>query len=112
MALLWGLKIALSISVKSLEIKGDSQLIVEATKGTMVAGWSIQAIIEDIQSLLAGLEEFTLQQVYREGNVVANNFGALGLDQEGLWCWRREDLLPPSALALLRSNLKDVHHGC
>lgn len=91
-----------------MEIEGDSLLIVEATKGMMVAGWAIQGVIEYILSLLTRLQEFTIQHVYKEGNAVANSLATVGLDREGLQCWRKEESFPPFVVALLRKDFNKI----
>lgn len=84
MALLWGLKIALSLGMKTMEIEGDSMLIVEATKGKMKMWWSLKGIMEDIFSLLNGLQDFSIQHVFREGNATTDSMAVVDLDIEGL----------------------------
>ncbi|XP_057820830.1 uncharacterized protein LOC131033605 [Cryptomeria japonica] len=83
LALFWGLKLALDINAKRLIIEGDSKLIIEATKGVSGISWMINNILKDIWSLIVWLEEFQIQHIYREGNLVVDSLDAIGLEMKG-----------------------------
>ncbi|XP_059067910.1 uncharacterized protein LOC131858631 [Cryptomeria japonica] len=88
LALFWGLKLALTIDAKILVIKGDSKLIIEATKGVSGISWMVRNILKDIWSMIVWLEEFRIQHICREGNSVADSLVAAGLEMKGMRCWR------------------------
>ncbi|XP_059064699.1 uncharacterized protein LOC131856791 [Cryptomeria japonica] len=84
MALLWGMKFAIAIGIRQLEIEGDSKIIVEAISGRSAAGWKVEAILRDVRMLLADLDSFTILHIYKEGNVVFDSMAIVGMLQEGL----------------------------
>ncbi|XP_059070113.1 uncharacterized protein LOC131859885 [Cryptomeria japonica] len=93
LSLFWRLKLGLGINVKRLIIEGDSKLIIEATKGVSRISWMINNVIKDIWSMIVWLEEFQIQHIYREGNVVADSLTTTGLELKGMRCWRHLDSL-------------------
>ncbi|XP_059070694.1 uncharacterized protein LOC131860314 [Cryptomeria japonica] len=93
LALLGGLKLALSTNIKKLIIEGDSKLIIEATKGTSRIRWRIKNVIKDIWSMIVWLEDFQIQHIYREGNGVVDSLATTRLEIKGIRCWRHLDSL-------------------
>ncbi|XP_057820158.2 uncharacterized protein LOC131033029 [Cryptomeria japonica] len=86
LALFSGLKLALDINAKRLIIEGDSKLIIEVAKGVLGISWMISNILKDIWSMIVWLEEFQIQHIYREGNLVADSLTAAGLEMKGMRC--------------------------
>ncbi|XP_057835840.2 uncharacterized protein LOC131046184 [Cryptomeria japonica] len=86
LALFWGLKLALGINAKILIIEVDSKLIIEATKGISGISWMINNVIKDIRSMIVWLEEFKIQHIYREGNVMVDSLAVTGLEIKGMRC--------------------------
>ncbi|XP_059077972.1 uncharacterized protein LOC131876559 [Cryptomeria japonica] len=84
MALLWGLKMANSIGIKHLEIEGDSQIIIDSTKGNALVGWRVEPILRDIRCFLVKMEDFTICHIFIEGNRAADSIAAEGRLQNGL----------------------------
>ncbi|XP_057871828.2 uncharacterized protein LOC131078175 [Cryptomeria japonica] len=93
-ALLWGLKMASDIGIKHLEIKGDSQVIIDSIKGNASSGWRVEPILRDIRCLLVKMEDFTIDHIFKEGNRAVNSMVAEGRLQMGLRYWRDPNLLP------------------
>ncbi|XP_059066358.1 uncharacterized protein LOC131857674 [Cryptomeria japonica] len=104
MALLWGLKMANSIGIKHLEIEGDSQIIIDSTKGNTSAGWRVEPIPRDIRCFLVKMEDFTICHIFREGNRAADSMVAEGRLQNGLRCWRDPNLLPITIKEILEKE--------
>ncbi|XP_059076661.1 uncharacterized protein LOC131875939 [Cryptomeria japonica] len=104
MALLWGLKMANSIGIKHLEIEGDSQIIIDSVKGNALVGWRVEPIMRDIRCLLVKLEDFTIRNIFREGNRAADSMAADGRLQNGLRCWRDPSLLPVTTKEILEKE--------
>ncbi|XP_059065557.1 uncharacterized protein LOC131857295 [Cryptomeria japonica] len=104
MALLWGLKMANSIGIKHLEIKGDSQIIIDSIKGNAFAGWRVEPILRDIGCFLVKMEDFTICHIFREGNSAVDSMAAEGRLQNGLRCWRDSNLLPITIKEILEKE--------
>ncbi|XP_059076435.1 uncharacterized protein LOC131875779 [Cryptomeria japonica] len=79
MALLWGLRFATSIGIKQLEIEGDSQIIMEMVSGRYTAGWKVDSILRDFMMLLANLDGFTIQHIFKEGNAATDSMVVVGM---------------------------------
>ncbi|XP_057843413.1 uncharacterized protein LOC131052802 [Cryptomeria japonica] len=111
MALLWGMKLAIAIGIRQIEIEGDSKIIVEVVSGRTATGWKVEAILRDVRMLLANLDSFTICHIYREENAAANSMATISMLQEGLRCWRNVDPLPVITKEILereRLGVKNV----
>ncbi|XP_059076617.1 uncharacterized protein LOC131875912 [Cryptomeria japonica] len=101
MALLWGQRFATSISIKHLEIEGDSQIIMEMVSSRSVVGWKVDPILRDVRMLLANLDDFTIRHIFREGNAAMDSMAVVGRLQNNLRCWRSPNLLPVTTKVIL-----------
>ena len=73
----------------------------------MREGWAIKRVIEDIKHLLAILNRFDLNHIFREGNSVASGMTTLGLNAKGLICWREFNALPNLVRELVNQEIKN-----
>ncbi|XP_057871388.2 uncharacterized protein LOC131077831 [Cryptomeria japonica] len=108
MAILLGLRFSTTIDIKHLEIEDNSQIIVEAIRGRSIAGWKVDSVLRDARMLLTNLDDFTIRQIFTEGNVVADSIAAMGRLQNGLQCWRNPDLLPMITKEILETGKNQV----
>ncbi|XP_059075224.1 uncharacterized protein LOC131875192 [Cryptomeria japonica] len=99
--LFWGLKLVLNINAKRLIIEGDSSLIIEVAKGVSRISWMISNILKDIWSMIIWLEEFQIQHIYKEGNLVGNSLAVASLEMKGMRCWRHLDSLSNKQKSLI-----------
>ena len=80
-ALLQGLRSALQLGIKKLEIEGDNLSVINAIKGTWTTPWEIKAILEDVRNYIKQVEYINYYYCFREGNQAADflarrDFGA------------------------------------
>ncbi|XP_057846127.2 uncharacterized protein LOC131055759 [Cryptomeria japonica] len=111
MALPWGLKLAISIGIKKLEIEGDSQIIVESVKGSSTAVWHVDSILRDVIGLLINPDDFIICHIFREGNEAADSMTVVGRLQNGLGCWGDPSLLPVTTMAILEKEKAYAQEG-
>jgi len=67
-----GLKAALEVGFRHIEVEGDNQVVVSAILGRITAPWRIAPLIDDIRNLAAGSAHISFQHIYREGNRAAD----------------------------------------
>ncbi|XP_057860499.1 uncharacterized protein LOC131069162 [Cryptomeria japonica] len=84
MSLLWGMKFAIAIGIRQLEIEGDSKIIMEVVDGRSAVGSKVEVVLRDVRMLLSNLDSFTICHIYIEGNVVVDSMVAFGMLQDGL----------------------------
>lgn len=77
MALSWGVHFTLSMGIMTMNIEGDSKLIIDVVKGKNRLNWLIEGIIRDIIRLISRLDSFYVMHIYREGNRVVDAIVAL-----------------------------------
>ncbi|XP_057870939.1 uncharacterized protein LOC131077468 [Cryptomeria japonica] len=107
-ALAWGIRIALAMGVKNMDIKGDSMLIIDAVKGRNKLNWTIEGTIKDTLRLISGIDSFRAMHIYREGNRVTDAMATIGLNLLGLRCWRSHNSLPDHVKFLLQEEKSKI----
>jgi ribonuclease HI len=81
-ALLLGLRSALDLGVKRLEIRADSELLIKQLKGEYrVKNAGLRPLYEEALGLLRGFETAELKHVRREHNVEADRLANEGIDR-------------------------------
>ena len=81
-ALLLGLRSALDLGVKRLEVRADSELLIKQLKGEYrVKNAGLRPLYEEALVLLRGLEEVRLKHVRREHNTEADRLANEGIDR-------------------------------
>ncbi|GLJ42723.1 hypothetical protein SUGI_0885810 [Cryptomeria japonica] len=108
MALAWGIRLALTMGIKIMDIEGDSKLIIDVVKGQNKLNWTIEGTIRDTLRLIFRLELFKIMHVFREGNSVANALVAIGLNLSRLRCWRSHNSLPDHVNFLLQEEKSKI----
>jgi len=94
MALLWGLKVVISLGISHLHIQGDSKIILDAITGLSTCGWKLSDIISDIQTILHGIPNVSFSHTYREGNSVADGLANFGQEFQIWRVWRQISSIP------------------
>ena len=81
-ALLLGLRSALDLGVKRLEIRADSELLIKQLKGEYrVKNAGLRPLYEEALGLLRGFETAELKHVRREHNTEADRLANEGIDR-------------------------------
>jgi queuosine biosynthesis protein QueD len=80
-ALIWGLKNALALDVKTIDIACDSELLVRQLQGVYrVKNAGIQPLYREAVQLLGEFAEYTVKHVYREHNKQADAMANRAMD--------------------------------
>ncbi|XP_057860572.2 uncharacterized protein LOC131069228 [Cryptomeria japonica] len=108
MALAWGIRLALIMGIRIMDIEGDSKLIIDAIKGWNRLNWTIEGTIRDTLRLISRLDLFRIMHVYREGNRVVDYLAALGLNFSSLRCWRNHNSLLDHVNFLLQEEKSKI----
>jgi 6-pyruvoyltetrahydropterin/6-carboxytetrahydropterin synthase len=84
-ALIWGLRNALALKVRKIDIYADSELLVKQILGTYrVKNAGIKPLFSEAQQLLAGFEHYQVQHVPRELNSAADELANEAMDTRGM----------------------------
>ncbi|GLJ45774.1 hypothetical protein SUGI_0963290 [Cryptomeria japonica] len=96
LALLYGIKLAISINIKSLIIEGDSMNIILALRNSNASNWKVDYIIQEVLRLLPHFDYSLGIHCYREANSVADHLANQGcLLSEG-----KKFYLPPICIRI------------
>lgn len=101
MALLWGLKLVISVGRKNVEIEGDLKVILDTMKCLTKVGWDFRRVIEEVWHMLTLFQWYDLQHIYQEGNGVDDMMVVMGLKIHDLRCWRDVEVLPNLVISLM-----------
>ncbi len=83
-AMIWGLQNALALQIKNLDIRADSELMIQQVKGVYrVKNAGIKPLYEMVMTLLGKFDSFDIQHVFREANKDADRLVNEALDIRG-----------------------------
>ncbi|XP_059076733.1 uncharacterized protein LOC131875995 [Cryptomeria japonica] len=108
MALSWGTHFSLTMGIGSMNIEGDSKLIIDVVKGRNRLNWTIEGTIRDTLRIIFGLNSFKFMHVFREGNGVADAPASLGLNISSIRCWRSQNSLSDNINFLLHGEKSKI----
>lgn len=81
-ALTKGLLLYRRLGLDSIEIEGDSAIIVNAIRKGSTPDWFLNGYIHRVMDILRDFNHFTINHIYREGNKCADNLANRGADGE------------------------------
>lgn len=80
-ALLHGLHLEMLLKITTLDIEGDSLIIINAYKERKLYCWKIRYVLEQAWKLIDKLNSSQLKYKYREVNLLEDKLANLGCDQ-------------------------------
>lgn len=84
--LLEGIKCCLENGIKSVEVEGDSKLVVQQVAGKWKVNHPhLQKLFEEIHQMIPKFNYFSIRHVYREQNQKADSLSDETLDKKSNW---------------------------
>jgi ribonuclease HI len=84
-ALIWGLRNALALKVRKIDVHADSELLVKQLLGEYrVKNAGIKPLFSEAKQLLAGFESHRIKHVYREQNTAADTLANEAMDLQDM----------------------------
>lgn len=81
-ALIEGLLLCRRLGLDSIEIEGDSTIIVNAVRKGSTPNWFLNSYIHRVMDILRDFNHFKINHIYREGNKCVDSLANRGVDGE------------------------------
>ncbi|XP_059070960.1 uncharacterized protein LOC131862049 [Cryptomeria japonica] len=82
MALARGLRFCVDNGFTSMEVEGDSQIIINAIKNNLTPNWKLRCYLADITMHLNQFQNYTIFHAFHEENKVADYLANVGVSME------------------------------
>ncbi|XP_061999335.1 uncharacterized protein LOC133716675 [Rosa rugosa] len=106
LALRDGLKSAKEQGYNTIEVEGDSKLVIDAVNNVIQPPWRSIKIIHDIQAIATSFESISFKHIFKKANFVADALANLGHRHENGTMWTKRIPIEASRTLLLRPSIR------
>lgn len=111
MAALQATRMAKDTSISNLWLEGNSNNIINCLKEISKPSWTIDNIIQEIESILNTMENYFISHVYRESNKTVDSIANVAVRLNQRMCWQGDIVLPMEVMSSINYDMVNGKEG-